>query len=263
MSRKKQDLIEIVRRRLGAPVVKIELDDEQIEDAIAYTRQYWIKWAVGNATQEKYQTLMLSGGQCLYNLPSNVVNVLGYEVKSFGSINTLFTVENYMYNMGLYDQILMRGGGDGYTIVSYHIARSFLDTIHRYIVDAYSFHYHKYTNQLEISPTPPSSSSTTVTSGGVLQSNTPGYILLRTYVAEGTEEDLYDNLWILDYVTAMCKVTLGRIRVKFASFSAIGSNVALSMDGDSLIQEGTAEMEKLDLTLRNEEASDSYGIEIF
>lgn len=262
MGLKKQDLVDKVLRRLGAPMVKVELDTTQIEDNIDYARQYYIKWAVGNATQERYMTLMLSGGQSFYDLPANVVNVIGYEVKSFGSINTLFTVENYMYNMGMYDQILMRGGGDGYTIISYHIARQFLDTIHRYIVDAYNFHYHKYTNQLEIQPTPPSSGTTTVVASGATMSNTPGYILLRTYVTEGDEEDLYGNIWILDYVTAMCKVSLGRVRSKFANFSAVGSNVGIAMDGDTLLQEGQAEMEKLDEKLRTEE-TDGYGVEIF
>jgi hypothetical protein len=261
---RKEELVEKIKRRLGAPMVKIELDDTQIFDNIDYTRAKYIKWAIGNATQEVYMTLLLRGGQTLYDLPANTTNVLGYSMNTMGSIHTLFTIENYLYQMGMFDQVMMRGGGNDYTLVSYHIARGFLETIKRYVVDSYNFRYHKYTNQLEISPPPPSSSMTTVTSAGpsgdVYVENTPGYLLLRTYQIEGTDEDIYGNEWILDYATALTKISLGRVRSKFANFSAVGSNVGLSMDGDTLLQEGQNELEHLNETLKNEEVWEGLGI---
>ncbi len=258
---KKEDLSNKIRRRLGEPLIKVELDPLQIYDAIDYAINKYRKWATSNATIEKYITLLLIGGETLYDLPEGTNDVLGYNFKgTTGSINTLFTVDNYMYMNGMYDQLLMRGGVNGYGMVSLHIAKDFLETVNRYIVDSYNFTYHKYSNQLEISPAPPISGATTVVSAGEYVENTPGYILLRTFVDEGTDEDLYSNNWILDYATAMCKLTLGRIRLKFAGFSAVGSNVGLSLDGDALINEGTSEIDKLEETLRNEENEEGYPI---
>lgn len=264
---RKDELVDKIKRRLGFPMVKIELDDLQIYDNIDYTRSLYIKWAVGQATQERFITVLLSGGQSMYEMPANTVEVIGYDIKTMGSIHTLFTIENYLYQMGMYDQVLMRGGGDNYTLVSYHIARGFLETVRRYIVDAYHFHYHKHTNMLEIEPTPPSSSTwSSVTSAGpsgnVYVQNTPGYILVRTYGIEGEAEDMYENPWFLDYATALTKISLGRVRSKFANFSAVGSNVSLSLDGSDLIQEGQTEIERLDERLRTEESEVGYGIYI-
>ena len=253
---KKSDMVEKIKRRLGAPVVKIELDPMQINDAIDYARTKYIKWAVGQATQEVFFTLMLSAGEAFYDMPANVTEILGYSTQSAGSIHTLFTIENYLYNQGMYDQLLMRSAGSGYDMVSYHIARGFLETIKRYVVDAYSFIYHQYTNQLEIKPTPPYGGQLTIND---ITYETPGFILVRAYMAEGEPDDLYNNMWLTDYATAMCKMTLGRIRTKFANFTAIGSNTGLAMDGDSLISEGQAEMEKLEETLRLEENYDGLG----
>ena len=256
---KKGDLIEKVRRRFGYPLVKVELDDTQISDHIDYAREKFIKWAIGNAVQETYFTLLLSAGEAEYELPSGVTEVIGYDTRTAGSIHTLFTMENYLYNQGMYDQLLMRGatGGAGYSLISYHIARDFLETVKRYVVDAYNFKYHKYTNMLTISPTPPS--------GGVLiidnvSHNTPGFILLRTYMVEGTDADIYSELWVLDYVTALSKQTLGRIRSKFANFTSIGSNTGLALDGDALLSESQMELEKLEEQLRNEQTHDGWGI---
>ena len=253
---KKSDMVEKIRRRLGAPVVKVELDAMQISDSIDYARTKYIKWAVGQATQEVFFTVMLSAGEAFYDMPANVSEVIGYDVRTAGSIHTLFTIENYLYNQGMYDQLLMRGASSGYSLVSYHIARDFLETVKRYVVDAYSFTYHPYTNQVEIKPTPPTGGHLTIKD---VTYDTPGFILLRAYMIEGTDEDLYENMWITDYSTAMCKITLGRIRSKFASFAAIGSNTGLALDGDSLISEGQAEIEKLEETLRLEEATEGLG----
>lgn len=257
---KKSDLIELVKRRLGAPIVKVELDPQQIIDHIEYTRSKYIKWAVGNVTQEFYFTLMLSGGVTEYDLDivsPGITEVIGYSTNTAGSIHTLFTMENYLYNSGVYDQMLMRSGGDGYSMVSYHIARDFMETVRRYIVDQYTFTYHAYSNKLEIHPTPPTGGSVTV--NGIVY-DSPGWVLCRAFKVDAEDGDIYKNDWFIDYLTALCKISLGRIRSKFANFQAVGSNVSLAMDGDSLISEGKEEITNLDEKLRTEEPYEGMGI---
>jgi hypothetical protein len=259
----KTQLIEKVKRRLGYPMIKVELDDTQISDHIDYARSMFIKWAVGHATQEYYFTIPLSAGEISYDMPVGCVEVVGYETDILGgSINTLFTVENILYNLGYYDYLLTTG--DPYSLVSYHLAKDMLDSIDRYSPDAYNFHYHKYSNILEINPAPGT------TDDG-------SYLLVRAFFIEGAVpwtssyidlgrtttavEGMYDEVWILDYVTALSKISLGYIRNKFANFASLG-NTGLTLDGDSLISEGKEEKEKLEETLRLEEAWEGYGIEI-
>ena len=260
---KKSDLTEKILRRLGAPMVKIELETTTINDNIDYARQRFIKWAVGQATQETYYTVMLSGGVGTYDLPGDVVEVIGYDTQPYGGVNQLFTISNFMYNSGMFDQMLGRSGGagtgaaSGYNLVSYHVARDFLETLKRYVVDTYTYKYHKYTNTLELMPTPPVSASYINVDG--IAYDSPGFILLRTYTVEGTDEDLYDNMWILDYATALSKISLGYIRRKFAGFQAIG-NMNISMDGDALVSDGKEDIERLDVQLRSEEAHTGWEI---
>lgn len=264
----KTGLISAVKRRLGCPVINVELDDAQISDHIDYARAKYIKWAIGNATHEYYFTVPLSAGQVLYDMPSGMTEIIGYQAGGAGEggINTLFTVDNYLYNNGYYDY-LVKGTADSWSMISYHIARDFLETIQRYNVDPYNYHYHPYTNQLEINPAPITPSST----------ETPQYILIRAYflrdaspwsvVDLGYEtpytesQDIYSKGWMLDYVTALSKITLGLIRGKFANFASLG-NTGLSLDGDTMLSEGKEEKEALEEALRLEEAYEGYGIEI-
>ena len=69
----------------------------------------------------------------------------------------------------------------------------------------------------------------------------------------------YTSDWILDYSTALCKITLGMIRRKFANFTSIG-NMGISMDGDTLVSEGKEELERLEESLKTEEVYDGLGI---
>ena len=247
----KDEMVERIKRRLGHPVVKVELDDTQIIDNINFAVQKWKKWAIGAATVEKYMTMALSAGQVFYDLPPEVTEVVNYSTEQAGSINTLFTIENYLYNQGLYDFITNTHGE--YSLLSYHIARNFLEDLRKYIPDAYNYRYHRYTNQIEINPPPPSGGQMIIQGTNW---NSPGMILLRTYVVETeVDKNLYDEDWIFDYSTSLSKRNLGLIRRKFENFQSIG-NIGISMDGSSLIGEADEE------TLRLEEPFDGYGLDL-
>jgi hypothetical protein len=98
----KSDLAELIKRRLGAPVVKVELDTQQIYDAIDYAKQKWVKWGVGNAFVETYFTTLLLAGENFYDLPIGVIDISDYEDQgSDYGINTLFTMDNFLYSRGL------------------------------------------------------------------------------------------------------------------------------------------------------------------
>jgi hypothetical protein len=260
----KKALAEKIKRRFGYPMIKVELDTSQIYDAIDYARQKFLKWAVGQATTETFFTIMLSAGENMYDLPVGVVEVVDYGEPGVSSgINTLFTLDNYLYSQGMYDSLLTPGMGGDYTFVSYHLARDFLDVVKRYTPMKYNYKYHRYTNTLEIHPAPVGGTWLTLDEG---EFESPGFLLIRSYMIEGSthidgwssgdsNEDFYELDWIFDYASAECKIILGMIRRKFENFVSIG-NTGVSLDGGDLISEGKEEKERLEETLRLEEVFD-------
>ena len=281
----KSDLAEVIKRRLGAPVIKVELDTQQIYDAIDYAKQKWVKWGVGNAFVETYFTVLLLAGQNFYDLPIGVIDMIDYDDSgSDYGINTLFTLDNFLYSRGLFDPLLWTGGY-GYNLVSYHIALDFLKTVDRYTPSIYNYKYHKYTNQLEVHPSPPSGNSIQVVNdqGKTVAVDSPGFVLIRSYMIEGShygnmqtslkksswkrtglysgdsDSNFYTSDWVFDYALAECKIILGRIRSKFSQFNSIG-NIGIALDGETLLQEGIQEKETLEERLRLEEGHEGYGI---
>ncbi len=262
---KKSELAERIKSRLGYPQIKVELADEQIYNHIDFARHRFVRWASGNATQEVWFTMMLSAGQYLYDMPPNVVDVLEYDASASvtGGINTLFTLQNYLYTHGMFG-ILDPSSNTGYNLVGYHMVRDFLETLERYSPDAYNFKYHAYSNQLEIQPPPPSGNSFLWTTAGKTF-DSPGFILIRAVRIESSQlpgsfdDDMFDHMWVEDYATAKCKETLGLIRRKFANFSALG-NQGAALDGDALVTEGKAEQDELLIKLRDQETHKGMGM---
>ena len=273
----KVDFAAKIRRRLGYPMVKVELDNSQIFDAIDYAKEKFIKWAVGQSRVETFFTMALSATQTVYALPVGVTEIVEYTDyggSSGGGINTLFTIDNYLYNNGMYEALYHTAmSGGGYTMISYHIARDFLETVTRYTPTKYNWRYHRFTNELEIQPPPPSGNALIITqSGNQFTIDSPGFVLLRAYMMEGythnsgwttgdSDTNFYTSDWIFDYALAECKIMLGRIRSKFANFQSLG-NTGISMDGDTLLSEGQQEKEALKATLLDEESWEGWTIEI-
>ena len=284
----KEDLAELIKRRLGEPVVKVELETQQIYDAINYAKQKWVKWGAGNSLVETYFTVLLLAGQNFYDLPIGVVDIVDYidDGRGYG-VNTLFTLENFLYNQGTYNFVWGSQGIYGNSILNYHIALDYLETVSLYTPTIYNYKYHRYSNQLEVHPVPPSGNSESVIAyddnGNEVAVDSPGYILVRSYMIEGShyadmetdmsksswkrqglyssdsDEFFFTSDWIFDYALAECKIILGRIRSKFAQFNSIG-NIGIALDGDQLIQEGIQEKTELDEKLRLEESHEGYGI---
>jgi hypothetical protein len=283
------EMIALIKRKFGFPMIKVELHNDNIIDAMNESKKKWIKWASGNATKEVYFTLLLVDGQRIYGLPTGVVDVVNVDDQSSsttGGINTLFSIENYLYSQGMYPDV----HSSSFNLVDYHLAMDFMTTIDLYSASEYRFTYHKHTNQLEVSPTPVGGRGITVTdpvlaedmfrdpdsqtivaSGDVTYSS-PGYVLVRSYMVAGAtlpaftmspsgemDDYLLDEDWIVDYTYALSMRTLGYIRRKLASFNALGTD-GVQLDGDSLVSEAETKLQELDDRLRSEEAHEGYGI---
>ena len=284
-----QEMIDLIKRKFGYPMIKVELHDSQIIDAMNEAKTKWTKWAAGNATNEVYFTLLLVDGQRIYDLPTGVVDVINVKDESSsttGGINTLFSVENYLYSRGMYPDVHT----SSFNMIDYHLAIDYIKTIEMYSASEYRFLYHKNQNQLEVSPTPYGTTTITVTdpplaedmfrdpdtrtlvASGDVSYVSPGYVLVRSFMVAGSslpsftmnpsgdqEDYLLNEDWIQDYTYALSMRTLGYVRRKLASFTALGTD-GIQLDGSDLISESETKLQELDDKLRLEEAHIGLGI---
>ena len=269
------ETVEWINRNLGWPVVKVELPRKTIEMNIITALNRYIKYASGIATTEGNIVIMLSGGQKVYELPDGVTDVISIGNGSpLGGINTLFTVNNQLYNAGLLDFQNMDNNWD---LTTFHLALDFIEKIERYTsLPSYDFTFHGSSDILsddkkyiELDREPDSGYFQTITikdeNGNPVQVNvdSPGFLQLHVNMLEGstlpgwskdkTIERLLDQWWCRLYSLALCKVALGMIRRKFENYASIG-NTGIALDGSALISEGKDELNELEDKLKNEES---------
>jgi len=189
----KTELKNLIKRKLGFPMVKIELCDQQIYDSIDYTISLFLKWAVSNGTDIIYFTIPLEAGKKFYDLQKGILDIIEYTENGVGlhGINTLFTVENYLFNQGAFD--ILRGGSTG-SLVDYHMFLGFMEDLERYRPNQFNWRYHKMTNQLEITPTPEYNNEQLIIKRVDPKTNTlkdyvldsPGFVMLKANVIQGS-----------------------------------------------------------------------------
>lgn len=105
----KLQLINYIKRRLGEPVINVELAQEQIEDVITDTLELFRQYHI-DATKEKWIQVPLIVGTNVYTLPNSVFSIkdiYGYNTRS------LFTYDNedqgmllkyaFVGNTGMYE----------------------------------------------------------------------------------------------------------------------------------------------------------------
>ena len=227
MAISKSHLIQKVRNRLGEPMVKVEVCDNQLSEHIDYARQKFIKWAIGNATQEVYFTVLLQAGKRLYDLPAGITEVISYDDNqiSMGGINTLFTMNNWMFSNGFYGGMF----NGGYDLISYHLVLDFMKTLDKYSTTPYNWKYHRSTNQLELNPAPPQNEGHVVIIGensetGLPQEyvfDSPGFVLLKAYMVQGTSLPNYTPDWmdtLREIKTVVEEHTVGTTELASKSF---------------------------------------------
>lgn len=265
-----EEFIAYIRRKLGAPLIKVELTDDQIIDCISEAIELFVKEAAGQATEPMYMTVMLSGGQTEYELPEGVIDVLDFDDEGYGDtgINTLFTIENQLYNAGILDFTNLSMGT---TLISYHMTLDFIKVLQRYTTTGFTWNYDQTERILTIDPAPKDDTVwlTDPETGKKKPVNSPGFLLLKLKGLIGAGRkgfnidkayvEMFNRSWVREYSLACARETLGYVRKKFDSFASVG-NTGINLDGDSLVSEGKAEKESLLERLSTKECWEGYGI---
>lgn len=92
-------------RRLGAPVIDIEIDDDQIEDAVNTALQYWMEFHVDGSTKQyyKYQLQSADIANGYITMPDNIIGAIKiFEVTASLRQDDLFNIRYQIVLNDLY-----------------------------------------------------------------------------------------------------------------------------------------------------------------
>lgn len=248
MASLKEKLIEDLHLLLGGGMVDVDLDPAHYDLAVRTAIERY-QMRSSNAWEEAFMILTTQVGKDTYFLPRDVIIVrsvyrsggAGIGIGGSGALDPF----ELMISNSLYSSTTSSQGGTT-SLASYDLTLQKNELIGRLFRRELLFTWEESRARLQFHRT--------------FAESEP--LLLRIYNVKPEDTLLIDRFakpWIRDYSLAKCKQMLGEARSKFQSLA--GPNGGITLNGDALKEQATAELERLETELHNLiEQREGYGM---
>lgn len=251
------DLSIRIQHQLGAPLINLEISDDQVYSNITDAIEYFTKWAGYTEEYLVFKSELYQRGIGLkmddlftasfemrtsqvpglsagfdYDLASQrkVIDVFDFFKGEDTGINTLFTLEQAMTQQ-IYSSYMI--GNFGFDLVTWEILKGFIDTRSKVLAMKEQVIFDARTQLMRLIPEPRPAHTF--------------YGVVGCYV-ERPIKDLIRERWIQKYALALTKISIARVREKYTGTNLFGGG---SPNAGSLLSEGINEKEKLEQELMN------------
>jgi len=145
-----------IKRRLGEPVICVEVADIQLNDIIIDSVAEASRYLYGEATFRDYVAFQITKGQENYVLEDSISDVIAFDFTSIlDGINVLHSPTHMLlYNDWVAKGAYPGGSSQQSSLVSYDIAMMYLKEVQNQFGVSYQADYNDSTNTLKLVPTP-------------------------------------------------------------------------------------------------------------
>jgi len=221
-------------RRLGYPVIDINVDDEQVEDRIDEALLYYQDYHF-DGSEKKFIAHAVTATDITnkyITLDTDVIGVV--RVLEIGSSLNIASLFNIRYQMHLHDLFDFSNSQNA----SYVMARRHIEQIEEIFVGQKPIRFNRHTDKLYIDM----DWSSDVSAGE--------YVVIEAYLKTDpdTYGDIWNDRWLQRYATALIKRQWGENLKKMAGIQLPGG---ITMDGKGIYEEATSELDKLETEMIN------------
>lgn len=208
-------LKEYVKRRLGDPVINIELADSQMEDCISEAFDIFKEFHA-DGTDEAIYLLSVTDGTSIYTLPDQIEQVIHvFSDSDFLSDGEAFQVPLYWNGTGYPSQY----GSIDYIvevdIAAMQFVRHQLALVDKFFEKKPRFDFNATTKRFALYEAPTSDT----------------LLALKVFQSDTDVTKLYDNKWFKKYAIALCGIQWGINTTKYTNVSLPGG---ASMNGEGI-----------------------------
>lgn len=222
------DFKEHCLRRLGKPVVEINVDDDQVDDRIDEALRYFWDYHFDGSlkTYYKYPITDQDKTNKYITLPDNIIGVVNiFDTGASLGTNNLF---NIRYQIALNDLYTLTS----VSMVPYYMAMTHVQFLEQLLVGRQPLRYNRHQNRLYIDM-------------DWDRLNIGDYLIVEAY--EIVDPDVYTKAWhdrwLLRYAACLIKQQWGQNLKKFEGMKMPGG---LTFNGQQIYNEATQEREELE-----------------
>ena len=234
----RQGLIDYCKRRLGDPVIEVNVDEDQLEDRVDEALQYFREYH-SDATYRGYMQHLVTA--------DDVTNKYITISSSVQQVTKLFKVSSALFTRNMFS-------------IKYQMHLNDIANMHSYIGDlAYYEQVQQYMSLLDmrLNGTPQvdyvRKQNRLYIHGEFEEEDIKegDYIVAETYsiIDEGSHTAVWNDMWLKEYTTALIKLQWGSNLIKFEGMQLPGG---VMLNGRQLYEDAMQELERLREKLRND-----------
>ena len=226
-------------RKLGKPVIEINVDDDQVDDRVDEALSYYWDYHFDGTERVffKHEVTANTVADGYITVPENIIGVINlFDIGDALSTNNLFNIRYQFALNEIYDL-------SNYNLSNYYMAMQHIQFLEELLVGKQPLRYNRHVNKLHID----------MDWGKVDVGN---YIVAEAYqvVDPNTYADVWKDRWLQNYATAKIKYQWGSNLTKFEGMQLPGG---VSFNGMQILQDAQTEIEKLE-----EDMISSYSLPV-
>lgn len=240
LPRNRTEFKEHCLRRLGKPVIEINVDDTQVEDRIDEALEYYFDYHF-DGTHKVYLKHQITAN----NIAEGSIDI-NDNIRGIVSIFPLYESSVYSNNMfsARYQFELQNIPNiANYNMLDYFMARNHMRMLEEHLTGLQPIRFNRHLNKLKID-----TDWKSLTEGD--------YIIIECYQAldPNTDIDIWKDRWLIKYATEKIKYQWGSNLSKFSGMQLPGG---ITFNGERIMAEANEEIKKIE-----EEMISSYSIPV-
>jgi len=233
------DFKEWCLRKLGKPVIEINVDDDQVEDRIDESLSYYWDYHFDGTERTFLKHVVTADNKTnkYIAVPENIIGVINlFDIGDSLSVNNLFNIRYQFALNDIYDM-------SNYSLTHYMMAMQHIQFIEELLVGKQPIRYNRHVNRLYIDM-------------DWERVNVGDYIVAECYqiVDPATYSDVYKDRWLQNYCSAKIKYQWGTNLTKFIGMQLPGG---VQFNGEQILNDAQAEIQRLE-----EEMINSYSLPV-
>lgn len=233
------DFKEWCLRKLGKPVIEINVDDDQVEDRIDESLSYYWDYHFDGTERTFLKHVVTSDNKTnkYIAVPENIIGVINlFDIGDSLSVNNLFNIRYQFALNDIYDM-------SNYSLTHYMMAMQHIQFIEELLVGKQPIRYNRHVNRLYIDM-------------DWNRIDVGDYIVAECYqiVDPATYPDVYKDRWLQNYCSAKIKYQWGTNLTKFIGMQLPGG---VQFNGEQILNDAQGEIQRLE-----EEMINSYSLPI-
>ena len=224
----RSDFKEYCLRKLGKPVIEINVDDDQVDDRVDEALLYYADYHFDGSekTYYKYQVTQTDITNKYITLPENIIGAVSiFPVGQGLNTNNLF---NIRYQIALNDLYTLTS----VSMVPYYMALTHIQFLEQMLVGQKQIRYNRHTNKFYVDM-----------DWNII--NVDDYLIIEAYmvVDPTTYSNVWGDRWLSRYATALIKQQWGSNIKKYQGMLLPGG---LTFNGQQIYTEATEEIKQLE-----------------